>query len=169
MYDLSTHFHIHLGTDVVDAAVPMGYQGRLFRCRSILLYWTGDYPAQAAVSGTHSKTCHWCKLKSKAAPEISRRVWGDYRTYLPAGHPLRQASAQFGPVENRPPMEARTHEEYIRDGKANERHSVLLQDPEARKKKIYKKDYPYKKTGTTTEMSTRLHYCRHSRMPVDIT
>ena len=39
------------GTKVADATAlnaPL-----TFTCRACLLFWTGDYPAQAAVSGTH--------------------------------------------------------------------------------------------------------------------
>lgn len=152
---------------MVDASVPRGYPGHRFTCRSILLYWTGDYPAQAAVSGTHSKTCHWCKLKSAPAPEITRRVWGDYRTFLPEDHRLRGPSAQFGPAETRPPQPSRTHEEFVQQGKANERHHALLQDPDARKNGIYKKDYPYKTTGMFAYMSTYMNMCRHYLHNVD--
>jgi hypothetical protein len=52
--------HPHAGIQTIDASIPRGVRGRLFTCHVLLLYWTGDYPAQAKVSGTHDKTCHWC-------------------------------------------------------------------------------------------------------------
>lgn len=67
---------------MVDHSVRVGQSGRRFRCKAILLFWTGDYPAQAKVSGTHAKVCHWCSMKSKHAPEINRRCWDDFRRYL---------------------------------------------------------------------------------------
>jgi hypothetical protein len=79
------------GVPTTDFSYPEGAPGRKFRCHVMLLFWTGDYPAQALVSGTHSKTCHWCTLKSTHAPEVSRRCWGDYRCYLPDNHPLPHA------------------------------------------------------------------------------
>ena len=88
------------GVRCVDSSVPTHLEGHKFRCRVCLLFWTGDYPAQAAVSGTHSKTCHWCCKKSKPSPEISRRVWDGYRKFLPKGHDMREASAFYGPEEN---------------------------------------------------------------------
>ena len=65
------------GIPVTDYSMPKGAAGRKFLCRVVLLYWTGDYPAQALVSGTHSKMCHWCTMKSVHAPEINRRCWCD--------------------------------------------------------------------------------------------
>jgi hypothetical protein len=70
------------GVKTIDSSVPLGQPDRVFQARAMLLYWTGDYPAQAAVSGTHSKTCHWCTMKPVWAPEITRSCWGDYRTFL---------------------------------------------------------------------------------------
>jgi hypothetical protein len=70
------------GVTTVDSSISLGQPSRIFTARCMLLYWTGDYPAQAAVSGTHSKTCHWCTKKSSPAPEINRRCWGGFRAYL---------------------------------------------------------------------------------------
>lgn len=131
----------------MDALAPVGTPGRRFRCKCVLLYWTGDYPAQATISGTHSKCCHWCRHKSSPAPEISRRFWGDYRRYLPGGHALRLASARYGPEEPRNPPDIRTHDGFVQDAKANLAHVIKLRNPNARKNKVYKKDLPYKSTG----------------------
>ena len=122
------------GVTTLDATLAVTNPDYVFQCRVILLYWTGDYPAQAAVSGTHSKTCHWCSHKSAHAPEISRRCWCEYRRYLPVDHPLR-AHGSFGEVEERKEPEPRTHTSFVEAAVANETH------------RGYKKDAPYKKTG----------------------
>lgn len=70
------------GVKCVDASMPVGSAGRTFRCHVCLLFWTGDYPAQASVKGMHSKCCLWCDVKSEHAPEISRRMWNGMRRYL---------------------------------------------------------------------------------------
>jgi hypothetical protein len=102
------------GVVCVDSTIARDSPGRVFRCRVCLLFWTGDYPAQAAVSGTHSKTCHWCNKKSETSPETSRRVWAGYREYLPFGHEMRDASAFYGPEENGNPPTPRTHDEFAK-------------------------------------------------------
>lgn len=135
-----------IGIRCIDATVPLGRAHRLFRCRCILLYWTGDYPAQALVSGTHSKTCHWCTLKSEAAPEVTRRCWGGYRAFLPEDHPMRAATS-YWPLEDGPCPEVRPNESFAADGVANEAHEADLRLPDARKRRIFKKDLPYKTTG----------------------
>ena len=61
------------GFTVVDSTIPKGQPGHLFRCKCILLYFTGDYPALAKASGTHDKCCHWCEYKSEPSPETNRR------------------------------------------------------------------------------------------------
>jgi hypothetical protein len=135
------------GVRVLDASVPSGHEGRHFRCKCLLLFWTGDYPAQSSVTGQHSKTCHWCQKKSTAAPEVSRRVWDGYRQYLPMNHPWRKASAKFGKAETREPIPPRTHEEFVDSAKSNARHLALLRLPDARSNGYFKKDLPYKTTG----------------------
>ena len=137
------------GVTVVDSSVRPGLSGRTFTCRCMLLYWTGDYPAQAAVSGTHSKCCHWCCLKSEGAPEINRQFWGGMRRLLPGSHELRRASSAFGPQESRPPPEPLSHNGYVENGLANEAHERLMRlDPqEARKQKKFLYNRPYKFHG----------------------
>jgi hypothetical protein len=107
------------GVRTTDYSFAEGEPGRTFRCKVMLLFWTGDYPAQALISGTHSKTCHWCWLKSTHAPEVSRRCWGDYRCYLPTNDPMRR-DATYGPVEDRPPSAHRTNADFLQHGQANE-------------------------------------------------
>lgn len=122
------------GITVCDSTLALADLDYVFQCRVMLLYWTGDYPAQALVSGTHSKTCHWCRHKSRHAPEINRRCWCDYRRYLPEDHELR-AHGAFGLPEGLPPPEHRSHAGFVEDALANVRHRGL------------KKDAPYKSTG----------------------
>ena len=122
------------GVTACDSTVPITSLDYVFQCRVILLYWTGDYPAQAMISGTHSKTCHWCRHKSCHAPEINRRCWCDYRRYLPEGHTLR-THGSFGVPEHLPPPSARDHAGFVDDALANRRHTGA------------KKYAPYKSTG----------------------
>ena len=122
------------GMTIRDRSLQKDHTDYIFQCRTILLYWTGDYPAQALVSGTHSKTCHWCTHKSTPAPEISRRCWCDFRRYLPEGHHLRE-HASFGTPEHREAPSPRTHTQFVKDGKANQQH------------RGFKKDAPYHRTG----------------------
>ena len=127
----------------MDASIPRGQPHRHFRCKCVLLYWTGDYPAQAKVSGTHDKTCHWCVHKSTHAPEVNRRCWGSYRQFLPDGHHFRDAGP-FGEVESRPIPRPRNHDGFVADAEANVNHTG------------YKKDAPYKHTGVK-ELSPLRH------------
>lgn len=122
------------GIAVTDYSMARGSPGRKFRCKVMMLFWTGDYPAQALVSGTHSKTCHWCRMKSVHAPEINRRCWCDYRRYLPSDHPMRK-HADYGKVETRSPPTLRTHKKFVKDACANMQH------------RGYKSHAPYKTTG----------------------
>jgi len=109
-------YHAYIaGVKTTDYSYPSDQPGRNFRCKVILLFWTGDYPAQALVSGTHSKTCHWCHFKSTHAPEVSRQCWGDYRCYLPDNHPVRH-NAKYGPPEDRPAPLPRTHQDFLDAG-----------------------------------------------------
>lgn len=140
-------YYLPAGLAVTDATVPRGVPNRRFRCRVCLLFWVGDYPALAAVSGIHSKMCHWCQYKSDPCPEATRRVWGDYRRMLPLGDSRREASRVYGPDEERGPPPLRTHNQIVADGLANEEHRKKLQRPDARRLGIFKKDYPYKTTG----------------------
>lgn len=115
--------------------MAVGRPGRYFSCRAVLLYWTGDYPAQAAVSGTHSKQCHWCSVKSVNSPEITRRCWDRYRRYLGPQHSFRMDVDRFGSVETDEPPPTRTHAQYVDDAYAQQRY------------RGFAKYQPYKTTG----------------------
>ena len=141
---LMPHMHIlvddylrvyYKGVRCEDASIPVHQAGRFFRCKCILLFWTGDYPAQAAVSGTHSKCCHWCTLRAEWTPEITRGCWGGYRRYLPDGHPMKEYSVLMGTAEVREAPAMRTHDEFVAQGLAQESHTG------------YKKDQPWLTTG----------------------
>jgi hypothetical protein len=135
------------GVATIDSSIPPGIDGREFRCRVCLLFWTGDYPAQAAVSGTHSKTCHWCEKQSFYAEGTNRSIWNQYRQYLPQGHPMRRASARHGPVVTEAAPQLRTHHKFVTDGQKNEDFLFKLKDPDARRRGIFKYNLPAKKTG----------------------
>ena len=59
---------------------------------------------------------------------------------------MRRPSS-FGPEEKRPPPEVRTSANFTEDGLANEKHEHALRCPDARRRRVYKKDLPYKRTG----------------------
>jgi len=126
-----------VGVSTTDYSFPIGQPGRNFHCKVILLFWTGDYPAQALVSGTHSKTCHWCRYMSVHSPEVSRQCWGDYRCFLPLND-LKRNHGGYGPPEDRPAPLTRTHAEFVTEGLRNELH----QQNQGPKSKA-----PYKETG----------------------
>ena len=90
------------GIPCVDSSIRPGGEDRVFKCRANLLFWTGDYPAQAKTSGTHEKTCHWCCHKSSPSPESNRRAWVDFRRFLPDNHEYRSQSPFFGNRITRP-------------------------------------------------------------------
>lgn len=70
------------GVTCVDATVKPGLPHRLFVCRAVLLYFTGDYPALAKVSGTHEQMCHWCTRNPGWSPEVSRKCWDGFWMFL---------------------------------------------------------------------------------------
>ena len=119
--------------------------GRAFKCKTLLLFWCGDYPAQAKVSGTHDKCCHWCKYKSEKGIHINRRLWKSFRRYLPEGHHLREASGFHGPACREAPPEPRTHQEFASLGTANEVHMEKV--VKKLRPRVFKKDAPYKDSG----------------------
>lgn len=142
--------HFSAGVSVVDTSIPAGRPNRRFRCRSCLLFWTGDYPGIAKASGTHDKCCHWCTQKSTWTPEVSRRCWGDFRRFLPlhpTPHEFRNTSARYGPAEMRETHPMRTSEGMTQQGKANVAHERRLRREGARAEGIFKKDLPFKEHG----------------------
>ena len=134
----------------VDATKPLGDPDRVFRCKVMLLYWTGDYPALAKTSGTHDKTCHWCTYKSTWAPEITRRTWRDFRRFLPMNHAYRK-DASWGAAESRDPPPFRTHLEFVAQARAQ--MDFVRMDGRA----FDHKDSPYKATGVK-ELSPLFEY-----------
>ena len=119
------------GVTVTDSTYPEGAPGRVFKCRVVQLLWSGDFPALSKVGGSHEKCCHWCHFKSKHSPEINRRVWGDFRSWLPEHHEYRTATA-FGPPCRDPAPAYRTHEEYEKAALAQEAY-VRQRNPDTGK------------------------------------
>jgi len=100
------------GVPCVDSTIAPALQGHRFHCKVCQLLWTGDFPAQCKVTGSHTKTCHWCHFKSdKFCPEINRRVWGGFRSYLPADDPDRR-DVKFGAECLTTCPAHRTHEDH---------------------------------------------------------
>ena len=119
------------------------------------------------MSGTHSKTCHWCRKKSEAAPEISRRCWGGFRANLPDDHHMRGACSEWKENHDQPPP-LRTSDSFAVEGKANEAHVARLLLPGARADGFMKKNLPYKTTGTKPlayVLCMHTNTCTHTRTP----
>jgi hypothetical protein len=77
----------------------------------------GDYPGQGECSGlSHCgcSYCHWCDIHQKQEKGINRIICGNYRRYLGPDHPYRTDN-RFGEEERRPPPDARTHADIVRD------------------------------------------------------
>lgn len=70
------------GIFCTDSSIPAHMPSRHFRCKCVLLCWTGDYPAQAQCSGMQSKCCHWCEFKGEYEAAINRKCWSDHRRFL---------------------------------------------------------------------------------------
>jgi hypothetical protein len=75
--------HWQDGEFVEDASLPRDHPERVFKLRAILLYWCGDYPALAEVSGFSHGTpnngmCHWCQLNTVHDHDTNSRVYGGY-------------------------------------------------------------------------------------------
>ena len=162
-----------LGIPVVDSSVASGQPGRRCRIRCCLLFWTGDYPAQAAVSGMHAKCCHWCEVKSFNAPEVNRRCWSGMRRHLRAClSPYLSLSFYLQEHTRHAPTHSNTHthtlaaeDHSLRDyhegnGAQSKRraerrpaprprtHESICRAAEAQRDHVgYKKDAPYKTTG----------------------
>lgn len=111
----------HVGTRVIDWDCRFGLPERVFICRCKLLFWTGDYPGLALVSGFKHKgkrPCHWCEIVVEQDKSLQRPVFGQYRRYLPLSHSSRLDS-WGGAIEERPPPESRSHAKVVREAKAN--------------------------------------------------
>lgn len=112
----------NVGIKTIDYSYPREAPGRNFLCKVVLLFWTGDYPANALVSGIHSKTCHWCHVEAVYFPEVSRVCYGDYRCWLQASDPKRH-HGKYGRNEDRPTPLTRTHLEFINEGIRNDQYT----------------------------------------------
>jgi hypothetical protein len=75
--------HWQDGDYVEDVSRELGDPERKFLLRVILLFWCGDYPAQAQVSGFMHGTpnngmCHWCDIKGCHDVDCNSRVYGGF-------------------------------------------------------------------------------------------
>ena len=85
----------------------LGTPGRKFLCKTVLLFWCGDYPGQGKISGfSHAANgrfpCHWCKVGNK----FYLRGHGEFPTHrcgLKADNPLRRRTDLHPPGETAPP------------------------------------------------------------------
>lgn len=131
------HAYRH-GIPCEDSTMASNDPNRLFRCRVVLLAWLGDYPAQAASAGMHSKCCHWCEFKGKRSDEINRTLWCDHRRFLGDQHPWRR-DGRFGGLMTDPPPLYRTGEATAAAGRRNEQWTRA------------KNAAPWKTTGVKTQ------------------
>ena len=115
------HAYQH-GVSVRDMSMTTGTMGHHFRCRCILLFWTGDYPAQSSVSGMSSSRCHWCHFQGTYFHEVNRTCFCDHRQFLPTSHPFRR-DRRFGRHMTSVTPESRVHEEVVDDAVRNEKWS----------------------------------------------
>ena len=116
----------HKGNVITDWSCRPGLAERNFSCRCMLLFWTGDYPAQGLASGFKHKgrrCCHWCTIDiPKKDKAMNRNVVASYRRFLPNPHRWRLETWQ-GALEERPPPEARTHASIMQHARENMEHT----------------------------------------------
>lgn len=110
--------HWQDGDYVEDTTLPRDHPDRNFLLRAILLYWCGDYPALAEVSGfvhacSKNGMCHWCELSARHDHDTNSRVYGGYFRWLVQGHTLRKGNTEKAP---RP----RIHMKVCNEAQANE-------------------------------------------------
>ena len=106
------------GVRAYDASVPVGMPGHYFRCKCILLLWSGDYPGISSVSGMSGGRCHWCHYAHEHVAAVNRKCWDDHRCLLPRDHRF-QLDAEFGGIAPERPA-LRTHAEVIEAAVENE-------------------------------------------------
>lgn len=128
----------HEGNVVTDWTCRPGLAERNFICRCVLLFWSGDYPAQALASGFKHKgrrCCHWCTIDTpKKDKAMNRSVVSSYRRFLPHSHRWR-LELWKGELEERPPPEPRTHASILQQARENIEYTG------------FKKDAPHKSSG----------------------
>jgi hypothetical protein len=115
----------HKGILVTDYTCLRGSPERTFWCRTMLLFWCGDYPAQGKVSeikASGKRHCHWCNIWTPHSKVMKKHVVGGYRRYLPPTHSRRYE--KWGrSTELRQAPENRTHAGVVTDAEANENHT----------------------------------------------
>jgi hypothetical protein len=71
------------GYEVVDWSRSVNQPDRVFTCKCILLFYTGDYPGISKCSGCKENHCHWCTSNPDYDVSISRKNWGtEFRRFL---------------------------------------------------------------------------------------
>ena len=118
--------HWQDGDYVEDTSLDEGHQDRQFLLRTCLLYWSGDYPGLAEVSGfihgtaTHGM-CHWCELIGTHNMETGSRNFAGFCRWMEQGDPRRR-----GNTESRP--RPREHMRACAQAEQNEEWTGQVQD-----------------------------------------
>ena len=79
------HRLYHTGCRIIDTSEPVDSPDRVFTCRLVMLFWCGDYPGQALISGfTHKgyHFCHWCHSMGWWDGTTNRMIIDDFRRDL---------------------------------------------------------------------------------------
>lgn len=79
--------HWEDGEFIEDNNLPREHPDRVFKLRAILLYWCGDYPGLAEVTGFKHGTpnngmCHWCEIGVDHDKETRSRAYGGFYRYV---------------------------------------------------------------------------------------
>jgi len=118
--------HWQDGDYVSDSSMDLSNRSSSFLLRVCLLFWCGDYPGLAEMSGflhgvPTNGMCHWCLIKGKHNRETGSCLYGGYCRWLRPGDPLRE-----GNEERKPP--AREHTKTCRQAEDNEEWCGLVKD-----------------------------------------
>ena len=107
------------GWTVRDHSRPPGSPGEWFNVRTVLLFWSGDYPALGKACGfSHAggRFCHWCAVNRFHDPVLNRVRLPSVRRFLPESHHLR-SSALYDREEHGPAPEDGTHASVVRSAR----------------------------------------------------
>lgn len=79
--------HWEDGQFIEDNTLPPSHPDRVFMLRAILLYWCGDYPGLAEVTGFKHGTpshgmCHWCEIDVDHDMETRSRAYDGFYRYV---------------------------------------------------------------------------------------
>jgi hypothetical protein len=106
------------GYPITDHTLAEDDPDRRFWIKLILLFWIGDYPAQAKVSNMkHSGkwACHWCMQHFSQIGLVGYNLALRHRRHLSASHTARYSMANTM-AESAPAPAPRTHSATVQQG-----------------------------------------------------